>query len=163
MAPFISPEEMDQFDPAVQMHIANLAKCGLKWTPPSKRPGPAEPSTEELTQTTSVDSIDPSHSGCKGPKHPRKSRPSVPDHLSEPESDSELMGSAYQVKLAAAKKAQSTLTKGPLVSRAEAAKLDAEAFEDLCLSPGENANKLETFVPWRFLVRYVVSICPVPA
>lgn len=163
MATFISREEMDQLDPAVQMHIANLAKCGIKWTPPSKRPRPAEPSTEELTQTSSIDSIDPCSVVCKGPKHPRKSRPSGPDLPPEPESDSELMGPAYQEKLAAAKKAQPTLTKGPLISRAEAAELDADAFEDLGLKPGENANKVETFVPWRFLVRYGVSTRPAPA
>lgn len=157
MSTFFSTENMDQLDPAVQMHIANLAKCGIKWMPPSKRRGPSEPSTEELTPMSSVDSIDPSPVVCKGPKHPRKSRPSGPDFPSEPESDSELMGPAYQERLAAAKKAQSTLTKSPLVSRAEAVKLDKEAFEDLGLKPGENADKLETFVPWRFLVRYGVS------
>lgn len=160
MATFIIPEEIEQLDPAIQMHIANLAKCGIKWTPPIKRPGPADPSMEELTQTSSADNIDPSPAVCKGPKYPRKSRPSGPDLPSEPESDSELMGSAYQEKLAAAKKAQSILTKAPLASQAEAAKLDAEAFDDLGLEPGENASKIETLVPWRFLVRYGVSTYP---
>lgn len=163
METIISPEELGQLDPATQMHIANLAKCGIKWTPPSKRPEPTEPSVKEVIQPSSLDSIDPSPSLCKEPKFPRKSRPSGPDLPPEPESDSELMGSAYQDKLASAKKARFTLTRGPLISRAEATKLDAEAFEDLGLKPGEKADRLETFVPWRFLVRYAVSTCPTPA
>lgn len=158
----ISPERMSQFDPAIQVHIANLAKCGIKWTPPFKRPGPIEPSAEEPVQPSSLDSMDPSPPLRKGPKFPRKPRPFGPDLPSEPESDSELMGPAYQERLAAAKKARSTLTKDPLISRAEDTKLDAEALEDLGLRPGENANRLETFVPWRFLVRYAVSTYPAP-
>lgn len=148
---------MAQLDPAKQVHIANLARCGIKWTLPSERP--AELNLEEPTQVSSLafaaDAL--STSIRKGPKHPHKAHPSVPDLPSEPESESEMMGFTYQEKLASAKKKQNARAQVPNVSRAEAAKWDAEAFAALGLKTGEKANHLETFVPWRFLVRYGVS------
>ncbi|KAJ4391400.1 hypothetical protein N0V93_005017 [Gnomoniopsis smithogilvyi] len=154
MTTFSSPGDMDQLDPAVHIHIANLAKCGIKWKPPSKQPGPIEASVDETIETSSVSFADPFPLTYKGPKRSSRAGRSVPDLPSEPESESEMMGHAYQEKLLAAKKIQTTLPQGPAISRAEAVKLDAEAFGDLGLKIGEKASELETFVPWRFLVRY---------
>lgn len=155
MPTLVQSEGMAQLDPAIQVHIANLAKCGIKWTPPSERS--AEPKPEEPSQVSPVAATILPFPVCKGPKHPGRAKTSIPDLPSEPESESEMMGFAYQEKLAAAKKKRNAVAQGPTISRVEAAKLDAEAFEDLGLKIGENGNKLETFIPWRFLVRYGVS------
>lgn len=141
-------------DPVLQKRIADLAKCGILWTPPSQRPAP--PKVEEPTPVSpTAPALSPP--APKVPKHPRKKFP-VPEILSEPESESEMMGPAYQGALAAAeKKRNAHMAQGLGTSRAEAAKLDEEAFADLRLQMGEKAAKLEQFIPWRFLIRYGVS------
>lgn len=156
MAPLLAHEGQAQLDPAVQVHIANLAKCGIKWTPPSSK-RPASSRIEEHTQVSPIAPTVVSPPVYTGPKHPRKVRPSLPEPPSEPESESEMMGSAYQKKFAIAEKKRNALAQGPSISRDEADKLDAEAFEDLALKTGDKVTKLETFIPWRFLVRYGVS------
>lgn len=141
-------------DPVLQKRIADLAKFGISWTPPSQRP--AAPKVEEPAPV-SLTAPAPTATVPKRPKHPRKKAPTV-DVPSEPESESEMMGSAYQDAAAAAKKQQNAhLAQGVGISRTAAQKLDDEAFADPGLKMGDNALKREQFVPWRFLIRYGVS------
>lgn len=139
MATLTAADEALLQDPILQERIANLAKVGLLWTPPSQRP--VVPEKEEPSPVYS-DSSDDSIVVKKGPKHPRQKEADGPDVPSEPESESEMMGTAYQDKLRA---------------RAEAAELDKATFAELGLKMGEKSDKIEQFIPWRFLLRYGVS------
>lgn len=151
----VAPDDVLLQDPVLQKRIADLAKFGILWTPPSQRPAP--PQEEQEPDPAAPTAPTSSTPAKKGPKHPRK-KAAVPDIPSEPESESEMMGPAYQDALAAANNKRSPhLAHGFGASRSEAAKLDAEAFADLGLKMGEADHRLLDFVPWRFLVRYAVS------
>lgn len=54
----------------------------------------------------------------------------------------------------AVKKMRVEKKSGPPITRAEAAKLDADAFKDLGLKIGDKAGKQDAFVPWKFAMRY---------
>lgn len=150
----VTTEEVILQDPILQQRIADLAKFGILWTPPSKRPVASEVE-ETVPAAPAVPSL--ASSVAKASKHPRK-KVSAPDVLSEPESESEMMGSVYQdAAKAAEQKRDAHLAQGLGVPRAVSSKLDDEAFAHLGLEMGENAVRLENFVPWRFLVRYGVS------
>ncbi|CAN8097250.1 unnamed protein product [Discula destructiva] len=153
MAPTTSADEAVLHDTLLQKRIADLAKCGILWTPPSQRSNATkaeEPAQESPTQPM----LTLDNPVRKGPKHPRR-KASVPDLPSEPESESEMMGSAYNDAIAKVRKMRdSHLARNPGISQSEAAKLDDEAPVDLGLKIGEKAANHEHFVPWRFLLRY---------
>lgn len=150
-------------NPVLQERIANLAKIGLNWTPPSQRPAPIKvenchPGSPMYSEGWTPSPLPTSSAFPAGVKHPRE-KTTGPDILSEPESESEMMGPAYQDTIAEAKKKQDAhLASGPGTSRDEARTLDKLAFAELGLEEGEKSDKIEKFIPWRFLLRYPVSI-----
>lgn len=170
MATLIAADEVLLQDALLQKRIANLAKIGLSWTPPSQRPVvpkveepvPASlPSSDSWISTTSDGWASTTSTAPKGPKHPRKEKDAGSDSPPEPESESEMMGSAYQDSVARTKqKRDAHVIRSDGISRAEAHKLDKAAFADLGLMMGEKSAKVEQFIPWRFLVRYGVSTNP---